>query len=92
MLLGVSRGRWVVKNVEKVRYVICERPQTSPLTKDSQFSSNLTDIQAKLPTHELVSLTKFHNDCEKIVDFLLTQTFLVCALFYASPFRKHSSW
>ena len=61
--------------------------KTSPLIKNPQFSSNLADIQAKLPTHEVVILTKFHKDCKKIVDFLLTQKFLVCALFYASPFR-----
>ena len=60
--------------------------KTSPLIKNPQFSSNLADIQAKLPTHEVVILTKFHKDCKKIVDFLLTQKFLVCALFYASPF------
>ena len=61
--------------------------KTSPLTKNPQFSSNLADIQAKLPTHEVVILTKFHKDCERNVDFLLTKKFLVCALFYASPFR-----
>ena len=64
--------------------------KTSPLIKNPQFSSNLADIQAKLPTHEVVILTKFHKDCKKIVDFLLTQKFLVCALFYASPFRLSS--
>ena len=60
--------------------------KTSPLIKNPQFSSNLADIQAKLPTHEVVILTKFYKDYKKIVDFLLTQKFLVCALFYASPF------
>ena len=63
--------------------------KTSPLIKNPQFSSNLADIQAKLPTHEVVILTKFHKDCKKIVDFLLTQKFLVCALFYASPFKSN---
>ena len=60
--------------------------KTSPLIKDPQFSSNFADIQAKLPTHEVVILTKFHKDCKRIVDFLLTQKFLVFALFYALPF------
>ena len=60
----------------------------SPLIKNPQFSSTLADIQAKLPTHEVVILTKFHKDCKKIVDFLFTQKFLVCTLFYASPFRR----
>ena len=32
MLLGVIRGRWVVKTLEKVRYVICERPLSEPFT------------------------------------------------------------
>ena len=44
--------------------------KTSPL--NPQFSSNLADIEAKLPTHEVIILTKFHKDCKKIVDFLLT--------------------
>ena len=57
--------------------------KTSPLTENPQFSSNLADIQA---THEVVILTKFHKDCKTIVDFLLTQKYLICALFYASPF------
>ena len=59
--------------------------KTSPLIKNPQFSSNVADINAKLPTHEVVILTKFHKDGKKNVDFLLTQKFLVCALFYASP-------
>ena len=59
--------------------------KTSPLIKNSQFSSNLADIQTKLLAHEVVILTKFHKDCKKIIDFLLKQKFLVCALFYASP-------
>ena len=48
---------------------------------------NLADIQAKLPTHEAIILTKFHKECKYIVDFLLRQKFLACALFYASPFN-----
>ena len=58
--------------------------KTPPLIKNPQFSSNLADILEKLPTHEVVILTKFHKDCKKIVDFSLTQKILVCALFYAS--------
>ena len=61
--------------------------KTSPIIKNPQFSSNLADIKAKLPTHEIVILTKFHKYCKRIVDFLLTQKFLVCVLFYASPFK-----
>ena len=62
--------------------------KTSPLIKDPQFSSILADIKAKLPTHKVVILTKFHEDCKNIVDFLLKQKVLVCALFYASPFTS----
>ena len=58
--------------------------------KNPQFSSSLADIQAKLLTHEVVILTKFHKDCKKIVDFLLKQKFLVCVLFYASPFTMEN--
>ena len=37
--------------------------------KNSQFLSNQADILPKLPIHELVILTKWHNDRVKIVDF-----------------------
>ena len=37
--------------------------------KYPQFLPNLADIQAILPTHELVIFTKFHNDWMKSVDF-----------------------
>ena len=60
--------------------------KTSPLVKNPQFSSNLADIQAKLPTNEVIILTKFHKECKKIADILLRQKILACALFYASPF------
>ena len=62
--------------------------KTSPLIKNPQFSSNLADIQAKLPKHEVVILTKFHKDCKKIVDFLLMKKFLVCALFMHHPISR----
>ena len=39
---------------------------------------NQADIQAILPTHELIIFTKFHNDWVKIVDFLF-QLFTTCA-------------
>ena len=41
----------------------------SPLAENLQFLSNQADIQAILLTHELVILTKFHKDWQKIVDF-----------------------
>ena len=46
-----------------------------PLVKNSQFLSNQADIQATLPTHELIILTKFHNDWQEIVDFLAVAKF-----------------
>ena len=47
----------------------------SPLVKDPQFLSNQADIQEILPTHGLVILTKFHNDWQKIEDFLVIAKF-----------------
>ena len=53
--------------------------KTSSLIKKSQFSSNLADIQAKVFTLEVVILTKFHKDCENIVDFFTyTEIFGLC--------------
>ena len=40
--------------------------------KNPQFLPNQADIQAILPTHELVIFTKFHNNWNEIVDFLHT--------------------
>ena len=59
--------------------------KTSSLIKNQQFSSNLADIRAKLPTHEVDILTLFHKDCKKIVDFLLTQKYLVATFFMHHP-------
>ena len=36
--------------------------KNSPLVKNPQFSPNLADNQAKLPTHEAIILTKFHKE------------------------------
>ena len=46
-----------------------------PLVKNQQFLSNQADIQAVLPTLELVVLTTFHKDWQKIVDFLVIAKF-----------------
>ena len=43
--------------------------------KNQQFLSNQVDIQATLPTHELTILTKFHDNWQEIVDFLLMAKF-----------------
>ena len=45
------------------------------LVKNPQFLSNQADIQATLPTHELIILTKFHTDWQEIVDFLVIAKF-----------------
>ena len=47
----------------------------SPLVKNPQFFSNQADIRAILPSHELVTLTKFHKDWQKVVDFLVIAKF-----------------
>ena len=39
-----------------------------PLVKISHFLSNQAHIQAIVPTHGLVILTKFHKDWQKIED------------------------
>ena len=59
--------------------------KTSPIIKNPKSSSNLADVQAKSPIHEVVILTKFHKDCKKFIDFLHRRKYLACALFYASP-------
>ena len=46
-----------------------------PLVKKLQFLSNQADIQAIVPTHGLVILTKFHKDWQKINDFLVITKF-----------------
>ena len=47
----------------------------SPLVKNPQFLCNQADIQAILPTHGLVILTKFRKDWQKIEDFLVVAKF-----------------
>ena len=42
----------------------------SPLVENLQSLCNQADILAILPTNELVILTKFHKDLQKIVNFL----------------------
>ena len=40
------------------------------IIKNSQFLPNQADIQAILPTHELIIFIKFHHDWVKVVNFL----------------------
>ena len=55
--------------------------KTLPLVKNPHFSFNLADIQEKLLTHDVVTMTQFHKDCKKIIDFLFRRKFLDCVLF-----------
>ena len=52
-----------------------DRLKISPLVKNPQFLSNQADIQAIVPTHGLVILTKFHKDLQKINNFLAIANF-----------------
>ena len=52
-----------------------EWPRIWSLVKYPQFLSNQVDIQVTLSTHELIILTKFHDDWQEIVDFLVMAKF-----------------
>ena len=54
------------------------------LVKNQQFLSNQADIRATLLIHELIILTKFHNDWQEIVDFLVMAKFWASLIFFAS--------
>ena len=62
-----------------------DKAQTLPLVKNPQFLYYSHETWSKWSTHELITLTKFHEDTTKIIDFLLTATFELCPIFYASP-------
>ena len=57
--------------------------KASPLLKNPQFSSNLADIEAKLPTHDAVILIKFHKDCNFF--FNLSKNFWLVPFFMHHP-------
>ena len=48
-----------------------------------QFYFNSAHILLISPTHEVTLLTKFHNDCAKIVEFLLVASFGLSLVFFA---------
>ena len=56
-------------------------PKIRLINKNLQFLPNQANIQAILPTHELVIWTKFHNNWIKIVDFYCKPTFKQVAFF-----------
>ena len=59
-------------------------PKKSLLVKNLQFLFYPHETWLKKLTLEVVSLTKFHENRTKIVDFLLIVTFLASAIFCTS--------
>ena len=59
-------------------------PKIRLIIKNPQFLHNQADIQAILPTHELVIFTKFHNNWIEIEDFFNS------LIFGQSSFLQHS--
>ena len=55
--------------------------------KNPQFCSDLAEILAILPIHELIILTKFDGDWTEIVDFLLLVYFLANVISFESVFK-----
>ena len=55
--------------------------------KNPQFLANQAETLAILPIHEMVILTKFHNDWMKIVDFSVIAYFWASPIFYYSLFK-----
>ena len=64
-------------------------PKKLLLIKDPQFWSDWADIQAALPIHGLVILTKFHDSRAKIADLLLIVSLWTSAIFYYSVSIKN---
>ena len=60
--------------------------------KDPQFWTNQADIQATLPTHELIILTKFHKDWQEVVDFLVIAKVWASLTFFAPVYIYHTIW
>ena len=54
--------------------------------KNPQFLPNLYETWSKYWPHQMIILTKFHNDWAKIGDFLLKAHFSMCPIFFASDF------
>ena len=57
-------------------------PENIVLIKNPQFYSDLAEILAILPTHELIALTKFDENRTKIVDFLSLVHVWFSAIFF----------
>ena len=52
--------------------------------KTTQFLTFWPEIQAILPTHQIVILTKFHKNGAKIVEFLLVTYFGAWFIFFVT--------
>merc|ERR1712020_299721 len=64
--------------------------QNWPLVKNPQFLSYPHETWSKLLPHEVIILTKFHEDRTKIVDFLLMSNFGTCLVFFSPDFMVTS--
>ena len=56
------------------------------LIKNPQSYSDLAEILAFSPTHELLILTNLYKDWTKVVDFLLVVYFWASIIFFESVF------
>ena len=56
--------------------------------KNSQFLAYHAQTLVILPIHEIVILTKFHDNWAEIVDFSLIAYFGASLIFYASVFIR----
>ena len=59
--------------------------------KNQQFLAYPAQTLVILPIHEIVILTKNHDNWTKIVDFSLIAYFRASLIFYASVFKKLSA-
>ena len=66
-----------------------DRSKNWLLEKNPQFSSNHHKTYSKSSTHELVTLSKFHDDWTEIEDFFQGANFWICLLFFQSPSIFH---
>ena len=61
------------------------------LLKNPQFLSNPYETWSKWLPHETITLSKFHKNWTKIVDFLSMANFWACSVFFCSDFKLNQS-
>ena len=66
-------------------------PKNLLLIKNPQFWSDWADIQAVLPIHGLVILTKFHDSRATIADLISIVSLWTSAIFYYSVSRSRTT-